>query len=93
MAYISNEIINEVLNRCDIVDVISKDRLLIKRGKNYFCLCPFHGDRKNPSMCISPSKQIFTCFTCGAAGNVFTYISKLNQISYRESVALLSKDH
>ena len=91
MAYISNELTNEIQNRCDIVDIISKYVTLTKRGKNYFGLCPFHDDH-NASMSVSPDKQIFKCFSCGESGNVFTFISKYNNISFHEAVILLGQD-
>lgn len=91
MAYISNELTNEIQNRCDIVDVISKYVTLSKRGKNYFGLCPFHDDH-NASMSVSPDKQIYKCFSCGESGNVFTFVSKYNNISFHEAVVLLGKN-
>lgn len=91
MAYISNELINEIQNRCDIVEVISKYVQLTKRGKNYFGLCPFHDDH-NASMSVSPDKQIYKCFSCGESGNVFTFISKYNNISFHEAVILLGSE-
>ena len=63
MAYISNEVINEIRNKTDIVDVVSKYVTLNKAGKNYIGVCPFHDDH-SPSMSVSPEKQIFTCFSC-----------------------------
>ena len=82
MAYISNEVMNEIRNKTDIVDVISKYVNLTKKGKNYFGVCPFHDDH-SPSMSVSPEKQIYTCFSCGASGNVFTFVADFikNQIS------------
>jgi len=91
MAYISNELSNEIQNRCDIVDIISKYVTLTKRGKNYFGLCPFHDDH-NASMSVSPDKQIYKCFSCGESGNVFTFVSKYNNISFHEAVILLGQD-
>lgn len=88
MAYISNEIINEIRNKTDIVDVVSKYVNLTKRGKNYIGVCPFHDDH-SPSMSVSPEKQIFTCFSCGASGNVFTFVSDFEKISFSEAVKLL----
>ena len=90
MAYISNEIINEIRNKTDIVDVISKDVNLTKKGKNYFGVCPFHDDH-SPSMSVSPEKQIFTCFSCGATGNVFTFVSDFEKISFSDAVRLLGE--
>ena len=91
MAYISNELTNEIQNRCDIVEVISKYVSLTKKGKNYFGLCPFHDDH-NASMSVSPDKQIFKCFSCGESGNIFTFVSKYNHISFGEAVALLGQE-
>ena len=72
MRRISNEEIMNIRNKVNIVDIISEYLPLVQRGKNFFALCPFHDDH-NPSMSISPEKQIFTCFVCGASGNVFTF--------------------
>lgn len=91
MAYVSNELTNEIQNRCDIVEVISKYVQLSKRGKNYFGLCPFHDDH-NASMSVSPDKQIYKCFSCGESGNVFTFVAKYNNISFHEAVILLGKE-
>ncbi len=88
MAYISNEVINEIRNKTDIVDVVSRYVNLTKRGKNYIGVCPFHDDH-SPSMSVSPEKQIFTCFSCGASGNVFTFVSDFEKISFSEAVKLL----
>lgn len=91
MTYITEELTNEIQNRCDIVDVISKYVTLTKRGKNYFGLCPFHDDH-NASMSVSPEKQIYKCFSCGESGNVFTFVSKYNHISFGEAIRLLGQD-
>ena len=72
MARLSQEKINEIRQSVDIVDVIGEYLPLEKKGRNYIALCPFHDD-KNPSMSISPDKQIFMCFVCGTGGNVFTF--------------------
>ncbi len=69
----NQDIINEVRRRNDIVDVIGEKIPLEKRGKNYFGVCPFHDDT-NPSMSVSREKQIYTCFSCHATGNVFTFL-------------------
>ncbi|MGM9882274.1 MAG: DNA primase [Bacilli bacterium] len=90
MAYISNEIINEIRNKTDIVDVVSKYVSLTKKGKNYIGVCPFHDDH-SPSMSVSPEKQIFTCFSCGASGNVFTFVSDFEKIPFAQAVALLGE--
>lgn len=85
---INNDIINEIRNKSDIVSIISNYVPLTKRGKNYFGVCPFHDDH-SPSMSVSPDKQIYTCFSCGATGNVFTFVSEYEHISFIEAVKLL----
>lgn len=85
---INNDIINEIRNKSDIVNIISNYVPLTKRGKNYFGVCPFHDDH-SPSMSVSPEKQIYTCFSCGATGNVFTFVSEYEHISFIEAVKLL----
>lgn len=90
MAYISNEVINEIRNKTDIVDVVSRYVNLTKRGKNYIGVCPFHDDH-SPSMSVSPEKQIYTCFSCGASGNVFTFVSDFEKVSFGEAVRLLGE--
>ena len=85
---ITNEMINEIRNKLDIVEVISKYVPLAQRGKNYFGVCPFHDDH-SPSMSVSREKQIFTCFSCGASGNVFTFVSDYEHIGFYDAVRLL----
>jgi DNA primase len=88
MEQINNDTINEIRNRTDIVSVISRYLPLTKKGKNYFGVCPFHDDH-SPSMSVSPDKQIYTCFSCGATGNVFTFVADYEHISFIEAVKLL----
>lgn len=90
MAYISNEVINEIRKKSDIVEVVSRYVNLTKAGKNYLGVCPFHDDH-SPSMSVSPEKQIYTCFSCGASGNVFTFVSDFEKISFTEAVKLLGE--
>lgn len=90
MRTITNELINEIRNKTDIVNVISNYLPLTKRGKNYFGVCPFHDDH-SPSMSVSSEKQIYTCFSCGASGNVFTFVSEYEHISFIEAVKLLGE--
>ena len=85
---ITNEMINEIRNKVDMVEVISKYIPLTQRGKNYFGVCPFHDDH-SPSMSVSKEKQIFTCFSCGATGNVFTFVSDYEHIGFYDAVRLL----
>lgn len=87
---ITNELINEIRNKIDIVEVISNYVPLTQRGKNYFGVCPFHDDH-SPSMSVSKEKQIYTCFSCGATGNVFTFISEYEHINFYEAVKQLGK--
>ncbi|MDD2435271.1 MAG: DNA primase [Bacilli bacterium] len=85
MSMIEQEVINNIRNGVDIVDIISNYIPLIPRGKNYFGVCPFHDD-KNPSMSVSKDKQIYTCFSCGATGNVFKFMMDYEHISFPESL-------
>ena len=71
----SSEVIEEVISRNDIVDVISQYVHLKRSGRNFFGLCPFHNE-KSPSFSVSPDKQIFHCFGCGVGGNVFSFITQ-----------------
>ncbi len=87
MATISSETINEIRNSVDIVDVIGKYLTLTKRGKNYFTQCPFHED-KTPSLSVSSEKQIFTCFSCHRAGNVFNFLMEYDNLTFLESVKM-----
>ena len=85
---ITNELINEIRNKIDIVEVVSNYVPLNQRGKNYFGVCPFHDDH-SPSMSVSQEKQIYTCFSCGATGNVFTFVSEYEHINFYEAVKIL----
>jgi len=82
---ISEDKINEIRKSINIVDVISDYIPIEQRGKNYFAICPFHDDH-NPSMSISKEKQIYTCFVCGAHGNVFNFIMDYENMSFVEAV-------
>lgn len=82
---IDNNTLNEIRNNIDIVDVISSYLPLTSKGKNYFGVCPFHDDH-SPSMSVSKEKQIYTCFSCGATGNVFKFIQDYENISFMEAV-------
>lgn len=86
----SDELIDEIRNRNDIVDVISQYVVLKRSGRNFFGLCPFHKE-KSPSFSVSPDKQIFHCFGCGVGGNVFHFVSKIENISFREALETLSE--
>ena len=86
----SDEIIDEVRQTNDIVDIISQYVQLKRSGRNYFELCPFHNE-KSPSFSVSPDKQIFHCFGCGVGGNVFTFLTKIEGISFIEAVQNLAE--
>lgn len=86
---ISEEKITQIRQAVDIVEIISDYVQLKKQGRNYFGLCPFHGE-STPSFSVSPDKQIFHCFGCGAGGNVFTFLMELEGISFQESVIKLA---
>ena len=79
---------NLVRSKVDIVDVIGERIPLVKKGKNFFCICPFHDDT-NPSMSVSREKQIYTCFTCHATGNVFTFLMNYDKMSFPEALKYL----
>ena len=85
MNMIPNETIKQIQQSVDIVDIISKELPLENRGKNLFGVCPFHDDH-SPSMCVSREKQIYTCWSCGATGNVFKFLQDYKNISFLEAV-------
>ncbi|MCR5787977.1 MAG: DNA primase [Bacilli bacterium] len=90
MAYIDESKINEIRNSVNIVDVIKEYVPLTSKGKNFFGVCPFHEDHA-PSMSVSSDKQIYRCFSCGAAGNVFTFVKDYENVSFLEAVAIVAK--
>ncbi len=87
----SDELIEEIRNSNDIVEVISQYVVLKRSGSNYFGLCPFHSE-KSPSFSVSPSKQIFHCFGCNAGGNVIHFVSKIENIGFKETLELLARN-
>ena len=82
---LDDSVIEEIKNKANIVDVISRYINVIKKGNNYLAICPFHSDT-NPSMNISVEKQIYKCFSCGAGGNVFTFVSEYEKIGFIDAV-------
>ena len=84
----NNEISNLIRSKVDIVDIIGERIPLISRGKNFFGVCPFHED-SNPSLSVSRDKQIYKCFSCGATGNVFTFLMNYEHMDFRETLKLL----
>ena len=89
MVRYSDELIEEIRSSNDIVDVISKYVTLKRSGRNFFGLCPFHKE-KSPSFAVSPDKQIFHCFGCGAGGNVIHFISKIEGLDFKDTLELLA---
>ena len=87
---IPQELFDQVVSRSDIVDVISDYVQLTKAGKNYKGLCPFHGEN-TPSFVVSPDKGIYKCFGCGEGGNVISFVSQLEAISYPQAILKLAK--
>ena len=87
--YYPEEIVEEVRQRNDIVDVISGYVGLQKRGSNYVCCCPFHGE-KTPSFYVSRSKQIYKCFGCGEGGNVTSFVMKYENCTFPEALKILA---
>lgn len=90
MAYYSEDLIEEVISQNDIVEVISEYVQLKKSGRNYMGLCPFHRE-KTPSFCVSMDKQIYKCFGCSEGGNVISFIMKLENLDFWDSVELLAQ--
>lgn len=86
----SDEVIEEVRARNDVVDVIGGYIHLQKKGSNYFGLCPFHNE-KSPSFSVSPQKQMYYCFGCGKGGNVITFVMDYENESFQEAVASLAE--
>ncbi len=87
--YYSDEVIEEVRSKNDIVDVISGYVKLQKKGRDYFGLCPFHNE-KSPSFSVSRLKQMYYCFGCGAGGNVFTFLMEYENYSFSEALKYLA---
>ncbi|MEO4052273.1 DNA primase [Solibacillus sp. CAU 1738] len=87
---IPEQLIEQIRSQSDIVDVISDYMQLTKRGRNWFGLCPFHGEQ-TPSFSVSQDKQIFHCFGCGAGGNAITFIMDIENISFPDAVVKLGE--
>lgn len=87
--YYPEEVVEEVRTRNDIVDVISGYVKLQKKGSNYFGLCPFHNE-KSPSFSVSPQKQMYYCFGCGAGGNVITFVMEYENYTFPEALKVLA---
>ncbi len=90
MAIITNEEINNIRSKANIVDIIGGYLPLTQRGRNYLCVCPFHDDH-SPSMSVSEEKQIYKCFSCGNTGNVFTFVENYEDVSFLEAVMIVAE--
>ena len=87
--FFSEQLISEIIEKNDIVDVISDYMSLKKSGTNYKSLCPFHSEN-SPSFSVSSSKQIFNCFGCGVGGNVITFVQKMERLEFIETLKFLA---
>ena len=87
--YYPDEVIEEVREKNDIVDVVSEYVKLTRKGSSYFGLCPFHNE-KSPSFSVSPGKQMYYCFGCGAGGNVYTFLMEYENYTFQEALKTLA---
>ena len=90
MVRYSDELIDEIKSKNDIIDIISQYVILKRSGRNFFGLCPFHKE-KSPSFSVSPDKQIFHCFGCNVGGDVFRFVSKIENVGFPEAVEILAE--
>ncbi len=88
--YFTDEFVEEVRSRNDILDVVGSYVPLKKKGNNYWGLCPFHNE-KTPSFSVYPPKQMFHCFGCGEGGNVISFVMKYENVSFQEAVKILAE--
>ena len=86
----TDELVGIIRSKTDIVDIIGEEIPLVARGKNFFGVCPFHDD-SNPSMCVSREKQIYTCFSCHATGNVYTFLMNYHHMDFKEALRYLGE--
>ena len=86
---IPESFVQSLVERADIVDVVSRYVKLKRSGSNYFGLCPFHSE-KTPSFSVSPDKQIFHCFGCSEGGGVISFIMKIEGLGFQEAVKFLA---
>ena len=89
---ISDNIVEEIKSRCNIVDVIGRHVPLKKTGNNFKGVCPFHNE-KTPSFVVSDTKQIFTCFGCGATGDVFEFVQKYHNLDFHGAIEKLAEEY
>lgn len=87
---LEEHVIDNIRQNANIVEIISSYLPLTQKGKNYFGVCPFHEDH-SPSMSVSEEKGIYKCFSCGASGNVFTFVSEYENVSFIEAVKIVAE--
>ncbi|MBN2882109.1 MAG: DNA primase, partial [Clostridia bacterium] len=88
--YYPDTVIEEIIEKNDIVDVVSDYVKINRKGKDYFGLCPFHNE-KTPSFSVVPAKQIYYCFGCGKGGNVLNFISSIENIEYIDAIKMMAE--
>jgi len=89
MGLIPNDVINKVIERSDIVEIIGQFTALKKAGRNFKALCPFHNE-KTPSFVVNPDKQIFHCFGCGVGGNAVGFLMRQEHLEFPEALRFLA---
>jgi DNA primase len=85
------EVVEEIHNKIDIVEFIGRYVKLKKQGSNYVGLCPFHQE-KTPSFTVSPSKQLYHCFGCGASGDIVTFLMRIENLTFKDAINQLAKE-
>lgn len=90
MSYYSRDVIDDLVSKLNIIDVIGRYVTLTKKGSAYFGLCPFHGE-KTPSFCVNENTQLYYCFGCHEGGNVITFIEKYENLEFTEAVEMLAE--
>ena len=90
MAQDFQDFVEEVRERNDIVEVISEYAKLKRIGSRYAALCPFHNDKKSPSLSVAPDKQLFHCFGCGVGGNVINFIMQIENLDFNDALKFLA---
>ena len=89
MSFYSQELVEEIRSRNDIVDVVSSYVKLQRKGSNYVGVCPFHNDH-SPSMSVNQPRQIYHCFSCGAGGDVFKFVMEYENLTFPEAMKVLA---
>ncbi len=90
MPRIPEDILQRIRDATDIVDLVSEHVQLVKKGRNYSGLCPFH-DEKTPSFSVDPDRQFYHCFGCGVGGNVFKFVQEIDRVTFVEAVKFLAE--